>query len=84
MTKWFDTNYHYIVPELSGNFSLRHNRPLENYLKIKQALNIETTPTLIGPFTYITVWVWSGMFHLRTTWIQWCAWSGLCVVALSG
>ncbi len=53
MTKWFDTNYHYIVPELTGNFKLLKNRPLESYKDIKEKLNIETKPVLVGPFTYI-------------------------------
>ncbi len=53
MTKWFDTNYHYIVPEFNGQFQIRKNVPLENFLKVKNALNIVTKPVLVGPFTYI-------------------------------
>ncbi|MCS7229581.1 MAG: 5-methyltetrahydropteroyltriglutamate--homocysteine S-methyltransferase [Candidatus Kryptonium sp.] len=53
MTKWFDTNYHYIVPEFEAEFKLLKNRPLESYRFAKEKLGIETKPVLIGPFTYI-------------------------------
>ncbi|WP_457622658.1 5-methyltetrahydropteroyltriglutamate--homocysteine S-methyltransferase [Persephonella sp.] len=52
MTKWFDTNYHYIVPELTGNFRLIKNRPLDSYRWAKER-GIETKPVITGPFTYI-------------------------------
>ncbi|NPA51892.1 MAG: 5-methyltetrahydropteroyltriglutamate--homocysteine S-methyltransferase [Aquificae bacterium] len=55
MTKWFDTNYHYIVPELTGRFKLVKNRPLQSYKWAKEKLGIETKPVLVGPFTYITL-----------------------------
>ena len=53
MTKWFDTNYHYIVPEFENDFKLLKNRPLESYKFAKEKLGIETKPVLVGPFTYI-------------------------------
>ncbi|MCX7762329.1 MAG: 5-methyltetrahydropteroyltriglutamate--homocysteine S-methyltransferase [Candidatus Kryptonium sp.] len=53
MTKGFDTNYHYIVPEFEAEFKLLKNRPLESYRFAKEKLGIETKPVLIGPFTYI-------------------------------
>ena len=54
MTKWFDTNYHYIVPEFVKNqaFSLRQNFALEYYKEAKE-LGIETKPVLIGAITYL-------------------------------
>ncbi len=55
MTKWFDTNYHYIVPELTGQFKLVKNRPLESYKWAKEKLGIETKPVLVGPFTFIAL-----------------------------
>ncbi len=55
MTKWFDTNYHYIVPEFSGEFHVRKNFPLEQFQKIKTTLGIATTPVLIGPFTFLNL-----------------------------
>ncbi len=56
MTKWFDTNYHYIVPEFENDFKLLKNRPLDSYKFAKEKLGIETKPVLVGPFTY----VWLG------------------------
>jgi methionine synthase (B12-independent) (EC 2.1.1.14) len=53
MTKWFDTNYHYIVPELAGDIKLVKNRPLESYRYVKEALGIKTKPVLVGPFTFV-------------------------------
>ncbi len=53
MTKWFDTNYHYIVPEFENEFKLLKNRPLDSYKFAKEKLGIETKPVLVGPFTYI-------------------------------
>ncbi|HHG74611.1 MAG TPA: 5-methyltetrahydropteroyltriglutamate--homocysteine S-methyltransferase [Persephonella sp.] len=53
MTKWFDTNYHYIVPELTGKFRLIKNRPLESYLWAKEKSGVETKPVIVGAFTYL-------------------------------
>jgi len=53
LTKWFDTNYHYLVPELTGNFTITENKPLNSYKLAKEKLNIETKPVILGPFTYI-------------------------------
>ncbi len=53
MTKWFDTNYHYIVPELTGKFNLVKNRPLQSYRWAKEKFGIETKPVLVGAFTYV-------------------------------
>ncbi|MDY3547388.1 5-methyltetrahydropteroyltriglutamate--homocysteine S-methyltransferase [Riemerella anatipestifer] len=54
MTKWFDTNYHYIVPEFTKDqsFSLRKNFALEYYKEAKD-LGVETKPVLIGAVTYL-------------------------------
>lgn len=54
MTKWFNTNYHYIVPELQGaKPSLTVNKPLEAYREAKQELGIETKPVIIGLITFL-------------------------------
>lgn len=54
MTKWFDTNYHYIVPEFTRNqkFELTFNKAA---LEFKEALDlgIRTKPVLTGPVTYL-------------------------------
>jgi len=54
MTKWFDTNYHYIVPEFqkSQTFKLATTKPLDEYQEAL-ALGIETRPVLIGPVTFL-------------------------------
>ncbi|MFA1541422.1 5-methyltetrahydropteroyltriglutamate--homocysteine S-methyltransferase [Actinomadura monticuli] len=57
MTKWFDTNYHYIVPELGPDTRFRladgaAAKPLAEYREAK-ALGIETRPVLVGPLTYL-------------------------------
>lgn len=54
MTKWFDTNYHYIVPEFVKNqtFSFFSKKIIEEYIEAK-ALNINTKPVLICPISYL-------------------------------
>jgi len=54
MTKWFDTNYHYLVPELKKgmNFKLSSTKIFDEYSEAK-ALGIETRPVIIGPVTYL-------------------------------
>ena len=54
MTKWFNTNYHYIVPELEGVIpQLVENRPLAFYKEAKEKLGIDGKPVLLGPVTYL-------------------------------
>lgn len=54
MTKWFDTNYHYIVPEFTKEqaFSLFDTKPVDEY-KEARALGIQTKPVLIGPVSFL-------------------------------
>src|SRR5438552_5841314 len=54
MTKWFDTNYHYIVPELerSQRFRMASAKPANEYREAK-ALGIDATTVLIGPLTFL-------------------------------
>ena len=54
MTKWFDTNYHYMVPELvrDQRFTLASRKPIEEYEEAK-ALGYQTRPVLIGPVTFL-------------------------------
>ena len=56
MTKWFDTNYHYIVPEFEAGqeFSLSSTKVIDEYNEAK-ALGVETRPVLIGPITYLAL-----------------------------
>jgi 5-methyltetrahydropteroyltriglutamate--homocysteine methyltransferase len=54
LTKWFDTNYHYLVPELGPGTDLRlaGDKPLREYEQAR-ALGIETRPVLLGPVTFL-------------------------------
>ena len=56
MTKWFDTNYHYIVPEFTKDqsFKLSSEKFLNEYKEAKE-LGIETKPVIIGPITYLLI-----------------------------
>ncbi|MFD0959642.1 5-methyltetrahydropteroyltriglutamate--homocysteine S-methyltransferase [Paenibacillus chungangensis] len=54
MTKWFNTNYHYIVPEWDGaSPALTENKPLIAYREAKEKLGIEGRPVIIGPLTFL-------------------------------
>ncbi|MVT11613.1 5-methyltetrahydropteroyltriglutamate--homocysteine S-methyltransferase [Chitinophaga tropicalis] len=54
MTKWFDTNYHYLVPEFdtTQQYSLLYNKCLEEF-KEALSLGIHTKPVLIGPISFL-------------------------------
>jgi 5-methyltetrahydropteroyltriglutamate--homocysteine methyltransferase len=54
LTKWFDTNYHYLVPELSPGTTLRltSDKPVREYAEAA-ALGIETRPVLLGPISFL-------------------------------
>ncbi|WP_061846447.1 5-methyltetrahydropteroyltriglutamate--homocysteine S-methyltransferase [Bradyrhizobium sp. DOA1] len=54
MTKWFDTNYHYMVPEFhkGQTFRLSSRKPIEEYEEAK-ALGYQTRPVLVGPVTFL-------------------------------
>ena len=54
MTKWFDTNYHYMVPELGEDqaFSLTSAKPVEHFREA-MALGIHTRPVVLGPVTFL-------------------------------
>ena len=54
MTKWFDTNYHYLVPELTQSqvFRLRGDKPVAEFLEAK-ALGLQARPVLLGPVSFL-------------------------------
>ena len=54
MTKWFDTNYHYLVPELKKNqvFKISSTKPFDEFNEAKQK-GYNTKPILIGPLTFL-------------------------------
>ena len=54
MTKWFDTNYHYMVPEFARGqaFELASLKPVDEFREAK-ALGYHTRPVLLGPVTFL-------------------------------
>lgn len=56
MKKWFNTNYHYMVPELDDNtkLHLRSDHFLDGYRQAA-SLGIPTKPVVIGPFTFLSL-----------------------------
>ncbi|HEX7324405.1 MAG TPA: 5-methyltetrahydropteroyltriglutamate--homocysteine S-methyltransferase [Rhodanobacteraceae bacterium] len=54
MTKWFDTNYHYLVPELHANqrFRLAGSKPVDEF-KEARAAGFTARPVLPGPVTFL-------------------------------
>src|SRR5215216_1187308 len=55
MTKWFDTNYHYIVPELGPDttFSLSSTKPFDEHAEAMEELGIDTVPVIVGPVSFL-------------------------------
>ena len=54
MKKWFNTNYHYMVPEIEDDttISLAGNKLVDEYLEAKEN-GFETKPVIAGPFTLL-------------------------------
>ena len=56
MKKWFNTNYHYIVPEWSGvKPQLTNTRLLDLYLEAKEVVGDKAKPVITGPITYVAL-----------------------------
>src|SRR6266480_3911166 len=55
MTKWFDTNYHYIVPELGPDtgFTLSSSKPFDEHAEAMEELGIDTVPVIVGPVSFL-------------------------------
>lgn len=55
LVKWFNTNYHYIVPEWDNvTPRVNHNRLLERFNEAK-ALNVNAHPVIVGPITFVAL-----------------------------
>jgi 5-methyltetrahydropteroyltriglutamate--homocysteine methyltransferase len=54
MTKWFDTNYHYIVPELAPDqaFEISSSKPFDELREAREA-GVDTRPVLLGPVSFL-------------------------------
>ena len=61
MKKWFNTNYHYLVPEIDDDatLQLRSTAFLDGYRQAK-SLGISTKPVLVGPFTFLKLADFTG------------------------
>ena len=56
MTKWFNTNYHYIVPELSSDQTFQPSLDwLEDDVALARRLGFHAKPVLLGPITYLAL-----------------------------
>lgn len=55
MTKWFDTNYHYIVPEFFKDQTFRFfsTKIIDEFIESKKILGKPTKPVIIGPVSYL-------------------------------
>ena len=56
MTKWFDTNYHYLVPEIGPETTFRYSsdRPVREFAEAL-ADGVVTRPVIVGPVTYLAL-----------------------------
>ena len=61
MKKWFNTNYHYLVPEIDDNTEVKlvGSKPVDEYKEAK-ALGIETKVAVVGPFTFLKLAKYTG------------------------
>ena len=62
MKKWFNTNYHYIVPEISDDTEIKlqqDNKVISEY-KEARAQGIQTVPSVIGAFTFLQLATYTG------------------------
>lgn len=61
MKKWFNTNYHYMVPEIDDSccIALKGRKPFEEFLEARE-LGIETKPVIIGAYTLLKLARFTG------------------------
>ncbi|WP_048000619.1 5-methyltetrahydropteroyltriglutamate--homocysteine S-methyltransferase [Lactiplantibacillus herbarum] len=63
MTKWFNINYHYIVPEFDDiTFKLLDNRWLRYYQEAKDELGIDGKPVILGPVSFLKLGKRNGQY----------------------
>lgn len=64
MTKWFDTNYHYLVPEVTADqqFTLSSTKLFDETREL-QALGYQPKPVLLGPLTWLWLAKTTGDFN---------------------
>src|SRR5699024_5665995 len=56
MTKWFDTNYHYLVPEIGPDtaFSLHADKPIAEFNEARSH-DVSARPVVVGPYTFLAL-----------------------------
>ena len=61
MKKWFNTNYHYLVPEIDDDtvISLVGKKPVEEFIEAKE-FGVDTKVAIVGPFTFIKLTKFTG------------------------
>ena len=61
MKKWFNTNYHYLVPEIDDDTKivLNGSKPVDEFLEAK-ALGVDTKVAIVGPFTFLKLAKFTG------------------------
>ena len=61
MKKWFNTNYHYLVPEIDDDtkIALTGSKPLDEFIEAKE-LGVDTKVALVGPFTFLKLAKFTG------------------------
>ena len=61
MKKWFNTNYHYLVPEIDDdtNIALTGSKPLDEFVEAKES-GVDTKVSLVGPFTFLKLAKFTG------------------------
>ena len=66
MKKWFNTNYHYLVPQIDDEtkFELKGRKPIEEFSEAK-ALGIDTKVVVTGPFTFLKLARFTGKKTIR-------------------
>lgn len=66
MKKWFNTNYHYMVPEFDDDVSvkLESEQFIDAFLQAKK-IGIKTKPVVIGPFTFLKLAKFSGQRNIK-------------------
>ena len=61
MKKWFNTNYHYMVPEIEDDTEIKlvGTKPFDEFLEAKE-YGIDTKPVVVGPFTLLKLIRYTG------------------------
>ena len=67
MKKWFNTNYHYLVPEIDDDtvIALTGSKPLDEFVEAKE-LGVDSKVALIGPFTFLKLAKFTGSKRSQT------------------